>query len=68
MKDEQLKPFIGHLVEITEFDGNKVNGVLRYDDTSVYRSHPYYLDPHSTYNRPRYKKSHIKKIKEIQNE
>ena len=63
MKDEELKPYIGKWVEITDIDGDIVKGVLRYDNESVYKKSPYYLDFAET--QYRYKKSHIKKIREI---
>ena len=64
MKDEELKPYIGKCVEIKDIDGDIVKGVLRYDDKTVaFKNYPYYLYWKGT--QYRYKKSHIKKIREI---
>jgi hypothetical protein len=62
MTDDTLKKFIGCLVEITACNGCVDTGVLQFNDKDMYRAYPYFLDPYDSANRPRYKKSHIKKI------
>ena len=66
MKDEKLKPYVGKKVEITDIDGDKIKGVFASNNYVLSKEYPYCLIPFDSDSAMNvYKKSHIKKIREI---
>jgi len=66
MKDEELIPYIGKKVELTDIDGDIIKGDFARNNYVLPKQYPYCLitfDVNAVIFV--YKKSHIKKIREI---